>query len=283
MLWQRARVLLGTLVSVQVQVAQEPENEQDPAHVSQALDDALDVMARIGHVMSAHHPQSDVARISHAAPGEVLTLDPHTVTVIGCALHWYRASGGAFDPCQAAHHLSRNGLRPGLSDQALGLPHALNQLQVLSANQIRVPQPLGLDLGGIAKGYAVDQAIAALQARGVTCARVNAGGDLRAIGTRVWPIEVRHAKRSLRDHQVRALRHWVEGAVATSVAGVHNPEFVPTLRRSRHTPVWQSATVLAHDCMTADVLTKWALQSSLLCPSLTSTLRQHGAQMWRSR
>ncbi len=283
MLWQRARVLLGTLVSVQIHVPEDRVNNAVSSQTTQAFDHAFDVMAHIGRVMSAHHPQSDVARISHAAPGEVLTLDPHTVAVLRSALHWYRASEGAFDPCQAAHHLSRNGLRPGLSDQALGLPHALNQLQVLSANQVRVAQPMGLDLGGIAKGYAVDQAIAALQARGVTCALVNAGGDLRAIGTRAWPLDVRHAKRSLRDRQVRALRHCVEGAVATSVAGEHNPEFVPTLRRSRHTPVWQSATVLAHDCMTADVLTKWALQSSLLCPSLTSTLRQHGAQMWRSR
>jgi thiamine biosynthesis lipoprotein len=247
------------------------------------MDDALDVMAHIGRVMSAHSPQSDVARISRAAPGEVLTLDSHTVAVLGCALHWYRASGGAFDPCRAAQHLAHKGLRPGLSNRGLGLPHALNQLQMLSSNQIRVPQPLGLDLGGIAKGYAVDQAIAALQARGVTCARVNAGGDLRAIGTRPWPIDVRHAKGSLRDRQLRVLRHCIEGAVATSVAGVHNPEFVPTLRRARRTRVWQSATVLAHDCMTADVLTKWALQSSQLCPSLTSTLRQQGARMWRSQ
>jgi thiamine biosynthesis lipoprotein len=163
------------------------------------------------------------------------------------------------------------------------VPHALNQLKVLSSNQVRVAQPMGLDLGGIAKGYAVDQAIAALQTHGVTCALVNAGGDLRVIGSRAWTLDVRHAKRSLRDRQVRALRHCVEGAVATSVAGVHNPEFVPTRGLSRHTPMWQSATVRAHDCMTADVLTKWALQSSLLCPSLTSTLRQCGGQMWRSR
>jgi len=54
-----------------------------------------------------------------------------------------------------------------------------------------------LDLGGIAKGYAVDQAAAALREHGVTNALINAGGDLRALGKRgdrPWRIGLRHPR-----------------------------------------------------------------------------------------
>jgi hypothetical protein len=70
------------------------------------------------------------------------------------------------------------------------------------------------------------------------------------------------------------------GGIATSVAAVDGSDFIPTTHRGQAT--WRSATVWARDCMTADVLTKWALQSSPLCPLLRATLRRNGARMWRS-
>jgi thiamine biosynthesis lipoprotein ApbE len=60
-----------------------------------------------------------------------------------------------------------------------------------------------------------------------------------------------------------------------------NPEFVGS--RAHQKLPWQSVTVQADTCMTADVLTKWAMQASLLCPELKRVLRQHHGRMWRSR
>ena len=283
MLWQGARALLGTLVSIQVRCAEDAPNDCGAAAAHVAMEAAFAAMAHIGRVMSAHDPQSDLARLSQARAGALLRLDPHTVHVIRSAQHWQRVSGGAFDPCVAAGHLSGLGLRPGLCATPHGGHDSIHTLRVVSADQVQVAHPLGLDVGGIAKGYAVDQAIAALRAHGITSALVNAGGDMRAIGAHAWRIDVRHARQSVRDGRVPVLRHLVCGALATSVAGLRNPEFVASLGRLRAMSVWQSATVRAHDCMTADVLTKWALQSSLLCPSLRPHLRQCGARMWRSR
>ncbi len=282
-MWQRARALLGTLVSIQVCCAEDAPNDEGAAAAHMAMEAAFAVMAHIGRVMSAHDPQSDVARLSQARAGEVLRLDPHTVHVIRSAQHWQHVSGGAFDPCVAASHLSGLGLRPGLCATPHGCDDNIHTLRVVSADQVQVAHPLGLDVGGIAKGYAVDQAIAALCAHGITSALVNAGGDMRAIGAHAWRIDVRHARQSVRDGRVPVLRHLVCGALATSVAGLRNPEFVASLGRTPAMSVWQSASVRAHDCMTADVLTKWALQSSPLCPSLRTHLRQCGARMWRSR
>ena len=64
------------------------------------------------------------------------------------------------------------------------------------------------------------------------------------------------------------------------VAAHQDTAFVQSLPGRRG--AWQSATVMASDCMTADVLTKWALQSSLLCPQLKAVMRGHQARMWRS-
>ena len=278
MLWQRARVVLGTLVTLQVHLPDDAVLLGEEV-VPQAIEAAFACMSHIGRVMSAHDPQSDLGRISQARPDSVLSLDPHTVVVLRSAQHWHGVSGGAFNPCLAAAHLSRAGWRPGLTvlpePDADGWP-----FRMVSDTQLHVTHAVALDLGGIAKGYAVDQAIAVLRAQGVHSALVNAGGDLLAIGPRAWPLQARHAHSSVRDATLRGVRHLVQGAVATSVAGLRNPEFVPTLRRMPH---WQSSTVRAPDCMTADVLTKWALQSSVLCPSLSRQLRLHGARMWRSR
>lgn len=271
----RARPLLGTLVTVQLDSAMAAT---DPQALLQAADRALQVIARIGGAMSAHDPGSDLGRLARAHAGQVLTLDAHTVAVLRAAQRWQALSAGAFDPVRAAQVLVRQGRRPGLP--GLSTAGSLADVQLLSATQVRMPGPVPLDLGGIAKGYAVDQAIEVLAREGVAHALVNAGGDMRVLGERGFGIDVRHAGRQLRDQPVPGLHRLRQAALATSVAEHADTGFVRTggVRRQG----WRSATVQAPDCMTADVLTKWALQSSLLCPALRAALRTHRARMWRS-
>jgi thiamine biosynthesis lipoprotein len=269
----RARPLLGTVVSIQAHT-----EALDGARVEQAISQAFAVIAHIGHVMSAHHDDSDLARMARAHPHEVLTLDTHTVDVIRAAQHWWQLSNGAFNPCHAAHMLSRGGLRPGIVGEAMG---SLSDITIGPAAQVQLALPVKLDFGGIAKGYAVDQAIEVLAAHGIRHALVNAGGDLRAIGERHWPIDVRHANVTLMDGRLTQKTRLYQQALATSVAGELNPEFV--FSRSHKKPRWRSVTVQASTCMTADVLTKWAMQASLLCPGLRATLRQNHARMWRTQ
>ena len=273
MLIARARPLLGTVVSLHVQTC------DGHAHrVERAVADAFAVIAHIGQVMSAHHEASDLGRMASVKPGEVLTLDTHTVHVIRAAQYWTRVSGGAFNPCHAAQTLSRLGLRPGVAAAATG---RLSDIEILTETDVRLALPIKLDFGGIAKGYAVDRAIETLIAHGVGDALVNAGGDMRAIGQRKWSIDVRHAHHNLIDLQLNRHPHMHQQALATSVAGKLNPEFV--FSRASQKPKWTSVTVQAQSCLVADVLTKWALQSSLLCPSLRKELRLNRGRMWRSQ
>ena len=267
----RAKVLLGTLVTIQVDAA------MPGVVVNDAIDKAFEVVAHIGAVMSAHSGDADPARMSRAVRGQVLQLDTHTIEVLRAARHWWRLSAGAFHPVKAARTLACQGLRPGLSPLASG---TLDDVDIVSPTQVIMKAPVCLDLGGIAKGYAVDQAMAVLQAMGVRHALVNAGGDLRVLGEKPFGVEVRHAGRGLRERQLPVLRQLRGKALATSVAAHQDTAFVPSLPGRRG--AWQSATVMASDCMTADVLTKWALQSSLLCPQLKAVMRGHQARMWRS-
>jgi thiamine biosynthesis lipoprotein len=272
MLIARARPLLGTVVSIQVHA-----EAGEVRRAEEVIVEAFAIMAHIGQVMSAHQPDSDLGRLSRAREGEVLTLDAHTVRVIRAAHYWSQLSRGAFNPCRAALALSHAGMRPGLTGEAMGLLH---DIAVQTDTDVELTAPVALDFGGIAKGYAVDCAIDVLTNHGISNALVNAGGDLRTIGHRRWPIDVRHAHTTLINGRLPQHTRIQQSALATSVAGALNPEFVFT--RTRSQPRWRSVTVQASSCMAADVLTKWAMQASLLCPDLRAALRQNHGRMWRT-
>jgi thiamine biosynthesis lipoprotein len=120
--------------------------------------------------------------------------------------------------------------------------------------------PAWIDLGGIAKGYAVDAAVTALQDCGIVSACVNAGGDLRAFGPDAWPVQLRDPRHPTAAAYATMLR---DGALATSAiyfsseeshgqlrsALVHGRDGEPVLRNV-------SVSVSAPSCMMADGLTK---------------------------
>lgn len=278
--FSRARPLMGTLVSVQVWPDAEVRTAAQAREWVQAIEQALACVAQIARAMSAHDPDSDLGRMSRACAGECLQLNAHTVAVLQASQYWWRLSSGAFAPVRAAHALARQGRRPGLCQTEAGAAFDLQSLQWLSSTEVRMPGPVALDLGGIAKGYAVDQAVACLARAGVAQAVVNAGGDLRVWGPGAQAVQLRHAGQGLRDRvlPIRCPVH--NAALATSVALHPESEFVRTLASGRQR--WRSASVRAADCMSADALTKWALQSSLLCPRLHAALRAHRARMWRT-
>jgi len=273
MLLARAQPLLGTVVSLQVHI-----DEGQVPRAERAMANVFATMAHIGQVMSAHRASSDLGCLSRAEQGQVLTLDLETVRVLRAAQHWAAVSSGAFNPCRAAQTLARAKRRPGMAIDATG---SLSDITLLSDTEVRMANPVQLDLGGIAKGYAVDRAVDVLLAHGVQDALVNAGGDLRTLGPHSWTIDVRHAHRTLMDGRKQPKLRVHQTALATSVSGPLNPEFVAS--RAHQKLPWQSVTVQADTCMTADVLTKWAMQASLLCPELKRVLRQHHGRMWRSR
>lgn len=278
---QRAQPLLGTLVTIRVRVGVDVCRDQDGlGHVHKVMDQAFRSMQEIERVMSAHSPDSDLARLARVAPGDEILLSEHTVAVLRLAKYWNQTSLGAFDPVLAANRLSRLDMRPAFRGVALAPQVTLRELSIVSGNKVRLERPMRLDLGGIAKGYAVDRAIAVLATGGIEVALVNAGGDLRASGEWGWPVAIRSPDARRHTRHLEGLRRLRNSALATSTGGPLNGEFVPA-GRARLAHEWTSCSVHAPDCVTADALTKWGLQSPTKLPRLKRILRLHGASLWR--
>jgi len=271
---RRAQALLGTLVDIEVLAIAEVAEP--------ALAQAFRRVAEVHAAMSFHEASSDLRRIARAAPGAVLRVAPDTHAVLALALQLEAESEGAFNACRAAATLVERDLLPRPGDAPPSGAASLAQgIELLDDGALRVLAPAWIDLGGIAKGHAVDVAVEALQASGVGGGVVNAGGDLRCFGPRPLTVHVRDARRpgvSLPLAEISDL------ACATSAWSLSQPE-----RRAAHlvgaaegvadNPV-MSVSVFAPTCAVADALTKvvW-LRGQDAAP----LLRAHAAQalLWR--
>jgi FAD:protein FMN transferase len=176
--------------------------------------------------------------------------------VLAIAQRLFRESDGAFD-VTIAPVLARRGLLPSRAARPYAQSGRMDALRLLDGSRVHADVPLALDLGGIAKGFAVDRAIDALRAAGATCGIVNAGGDLRVFGDDHWlPVRIRHPAAPGATLQPFALR---DAAVATSgdyFRAGRSALVDPRSRRGASQPLPASITVVASTCVMADALTK---------------------------
>jgi thiamine biosynthesis lipoprotein len=243
---RRARPLLGTLVEVRAEAC-------SAASFDAAADAAFAAIAEVQRLMSFHDEASDLRRIARASAGEPVRVHSHTATVLRRALRWARASGGAFDPGCAARAVAAGWL-PAPTDAVA--PGALPFERALSlrGREVCLHAPLWLDLGGIAKGYAVDRAVAALRRAGLESGAVNAGGDLRVFGAQEEPVLVRSPFDPSRFWPVAGLR---DAACATSASGeVASRDDAGPGAAETAAGAPRSVTVFAPTACTADALTK---------------------------
>jgi thiamine biosynthesis lipoprotein len=271
---RRARPLLGTLVEIQAAAA------LPAARLHAALDHAFAAVERVQALMSFHDPASELSRLNREAAQGAVAVDAQTREVLAAALALSRLSEGAFDICVGAP-LRRWGYLPeGEGGAAPGADW--RDIELLADGRVRFQRPLCLDLGGIAKGYAVDRAVAALREAGVERGLVNAGGDLRGFGPAPWKIALRHPLSPA--HSVHALE-LCEEALATSAntfsrrvlgAGEVSPLLDP--RSGRPWLGAASVSVRAADCLHADALTKVVLFAA---PEVAErVLAAHGAHAY---
>ena len=244
---RRARPLLGTLVEI---TAAGP-----PA----AVEAAFAVIQDVHRLMSFHEMESDVSRINMARAGEEILIDPHTHRVLRFARRVSAACDGVFD-VTVADVLVRHGFLPSpAANDAQPREATWRDLELLAGNRASWHRAGRIDLGGIAKGYAVDMAVEVLRSYEVPSGLVNAGGDLRMFGE-PRPVHVRlpDSPRALAP-----LGLFADCALATSAAYFSSLDsdrgpLEPLVDRQRDNCNARSgsATVVAAECMTADALTK---------------------------
>ena len=179
--------------------------------------------------LSRFRPASGLSRLNAMAGARPQRISPLFQTVLGAALDAADESSGIFDPtvldslCWAGYARSFELFSAEDGNSCAVLEKESNradwrQVQLdTSLGIARLPAGLGLDLGGIAKGWAVDRATEMLTSWGA--ALVDAGGDLRATAApdgEPWPIAVQDPFEEINDLFVISL---TEGAIATSSIG----------------------------------------------------------------
>lgn len=260
---RRARPFLGTVVEVGVEAAS-----------FNLIDLAFASIARIHALMSFHNETSDVTKLSRARPGACIELDPATVAVLRIAREVHAASDGLFD-ITIGKTLVRTGFLPrhdaSSSDSLDEYDGTPIDVEILSDRKVRLHRSVLIDLGGIAKGFAVDQAVQVLQMHGAQRGIVNAGGDLRVFGDHSAPVRIRRANGPLSE-----VLHLRDMAIASSenvntrtmkLGEVHTPHIGPG---GRSVLIDSTISVVASQCAIADALTKVAMINAALANQILS-------------
>ena len=189
---------MGTLVDITV-------FEKDENKAELAIQNAFNEIQRLEGLMSTHIPGSEVSKINQAAGVQSVPVSPEVFEVIERALYWARKTDGALDisvgPVQELwkfdiDHPSppdKTAIEQKLSKVGHDKIHLENQTVFLAEKGMQ------LHLGAIAKGYAVDQAAKTLQKNNIHHAFINAGGDLKTLGSRPdkkdWKIGLQHPRK----------------------------------------------------------------------------------------
>src|SRR5262245_60370316 len=194
--YEDSRVSMGCLYAVVVY-------GRDLVRLRQAAAAALDEVDRIDRLMSNYKNDSELSRVNREAAKAPVKVDPELFDFIAECLRYSRESEGAFDitvgPLMKAWGFFRGeGRMPSEAELAEARSRVGYRRVILNQKDGTIffdRAGVELDLGGIAKGYAVDRAVAVLKRYGVKSALFSAGGStIYALGAPpgkpAWEIQV---------------------------------------------------------------------------------------------
>lgn len=237
----------------------------DSGRIRKAVAEAFDRMEVIE--VATDHRKED-STLAALRKGAQVTMSEYLKAVLVPALEIARQSSGKFDPTMgkvvSIWGFDRDDPRlPGKQELKSSLQTVGYEKLKLTGNIISGDSPVWLDLGGVAKGFAVDEAVKVLKGQGVSAGIVNAGGDLKAFGTKPGRQKWRIGVQDPDDHQELAGVLEVEdGAVATSgdyeryfeVEGVRYHHILDPDTGYPARSGLRSVTILTIDCLMADAL-----------------------------
>lgn len=223
--------------------------------------------SRLNAKLNRYDAQSVLSQLNRDAASQAVVVDGELMRLLEASQHMSLLSQGAFDitfastgylyDFRAGHQPTPEQLAP---QQQLSFRNI--QLDPASSRVLFTDARIVLDLGGIAKGYAVDQAINVLRSAGVSHARVTAGGDTRLLGDKggyPWVIAIKHP-RAPEQHAVRLPL----SDVAISTSGDYERFFIDESGERVHhilspetgKPVQglQSVTILGPNALQTDAL-----------------------------
>ncbi|QKX16888.1 FAD:protein FMN transferase [Microbulbifer sp. YPW1] len=163
----------------------------------------MEEFRRIDAALSPYKENSELSRVNRQAGQGPVDISQELASILDKSLWYSKKTQGAFDITYAtlgslydfrkgekADQETTQELLPSVNYRHISLDHDNHKLAFLDKRT-------KIDLGGIAKGYAVDRAVAILQQYGVQNASVSAGGDARLLGDKrgkPWLIGIRHPR-----------------------------------------------------------------------------------------
>jgi thiamine biosynthesis lipoprotein len=258
----REAAIMGTRCTVELWSA-------DRAAGDAAIEAVFEEFRRIDRLMSTYKPDSEISMVNERAARAPVRVSPELYDLIAQSVEFSRLTRGAFDITYASVgylYDYRAHVHPDDARIAAALPginwRHIELLPKQKAVRFR-RSGVRIDLGGIAKGHAVDRGIAVLRARGIERAMVNAGGDTRIIGDRFgrpWVVGIRNPD----DEGKVALRLPLEDA-AISTSGDYERYFEEDGVRYHHildpqtgksARKLRSVTIITDTATRSDALTK---------------------------
>ena len=233
----------------------------------QGIDSVLEEMERVNRLMSPYIEQSQLSKINQFAHEGPVEIDRDLFEVIKRSLEISELSNGAFDITYASvGHLFnyRKEIKPNEDEIKQAKTFIDYKNVVLDEEQSTVSflkQGVKIDLGGIAKGFAVDRSIQRLRELGIKHALVSAGGDTRLLGDRrgrAWLVGIRDPENK---EEVIVMLPLQDEALSTS--GDYERFFVEDGVKYHHiihpstgksASEVRSVSILANDSMTSDAL-----------------------------
>lgn len=258
--YKQEQSIMGTRITVEFW-------DEDERHAEQCAEQVFSEMRRIDALMSPYKSDSELSRINQQAAEQAVEISEEMFRLLKKSLQMSQMSNGAFDiTFSSVGYLYdyREGVKPSEQEiqkslKSVNFRHVLLDEASRSVRYARAG--VRIDLGGIAKGYAVDNGIEILARCGIKGGLVSAGGDSRILGdrgNRPWMMGIRHPRKKDAVAVVLPLSD-----TAMSTSGDYERFFIEDGKRYHHiispktgksvAATW-SATVIGPDATTTDAL-----------------------------
>ncbi len=226
-----------------------------------AIDAAFSEIATVHRLMSFHDSASEISRLNCNAARRQVEVHPWTYFVLEQAQQFSRASESCFDISVGAE-LVKWGMLPAPVEESVPQSGSWRDIELLPGSRVAFQRPLWIDLGGIAKGFAVDRATECLAEYGPSRSVVNAGGDIRVMGSDAEPIRLGAPSGDCSAPVLELADGSVAGSHSVLARRRHRDDLRgPHIDGSHRSPVLEDrfVCVIAEQCIAADALTKFVM------------------------
>lgn len=212
---EKSFFLMDTVVTVQIYA--------NPALATRVFDQVFAEASKLETVLSAHRPESDLARLAANAGAKPVAVSAATLALLQTGLHYAELSGGSLDitlgPVLNLYDFASQ-KRPTADqlEQTLRLVGWQNVIVDAENSQAFLSKSgMALDLGSLAKGYIVDRCLELLRENGIQHGLINAGGDIGFLSAKPdgspWRVGLKNPDNPGLNFAVIEVSH---GAIATS-------------------------------------------------------------------